>query len=519
MSLDATQWDLTCDLVVVGSGGGALTGAYTAAANGLDTVVLEKTPLLGGTSAYSGGGLFLPGNQAEERAGVQDSVERGRTYLRSVLGESDDPRREAFLTSAPQVVEFLERDQAIEFQYYSFPDYYPAQGRLPGGGHIVPVPLPAEQLGPELLERLRPTIGAERTGLDVPRDTLGGGQALIGRLLLALEGTGRAQLRTEATVDTIVIEDGRVCGVVAQTPDGPLRVRARRGVLLAAGGFEGNAELRAAHGVPGSADATMGPRGTNTGEALEAAVAVGAATDLLDEAWWCPGLVQPDGSAAFFLGLRGGIFVDASASRFANESLPYDRMGRELAADVSARVPCHYVFDSREGGRLPAINCVPGARPEDYLESGAWVRADTLEELAAELRLAPDALAGTVQRFNGFAAEGRDEDFGRGEDEYDRYFTAPSADRPNPALVPIDTPPYFAARVVLGDLGTKGGLVTDPDGQVLHADGSPIDGLYAAGNTSASVMGRFYPAPGSPIGTAMVFSYRAVQHAMSTTSS
>jgi 3-oxosteroid 1-dehydrogenase len=494
---DGGSGELECDVVVVGSGGGALTGAYTAAASGLRTVVLEKTGFFGGTSAYSGGGLFLPGNQAAARGGVTDSVERGRSYLRSLLGDGDDPRREAFLQTGPEMIAFLERDPALAFEYFSFPDYYDAEGRLPGGGHIIPSPLAGAELAPELLARLRPTIGAERNGLEIPRDLLGGGQALIARLLTAILATGSAQLRTGTAVTGLISEGDRVVGVVASSDQGTLRVTARRGVLLAAGGFEGNPELRTANGTPGRAAWTMGPRGTNTGEPIEAAVRVGAATDLMDQAWWCPGLVQPDGSAAFFLGLRGGIFVDANGERFANESLPYDRMGRVLAAEPSTRIPCQYVFDSREGGKLPAINCVPGARRSQYLESGAWKSADTIEELAALIGVPAGALRASVERFNGFAKTGVDEDFHRGEDEYDRYFAGPAADgRPNPCLTPIEQGPFYAAQVVLGDLGTKGGLVTDADARVLRLDGSVIEGLYAAGNTTASVSREFYPAPG-----------------------
>lgn len=495
---------MDCDLVVVGSGAGALTGAYTAAAAGLHVVVLEKTAFFGGTSAYSGGGLFLPGNQAETRAGVVDSVDRGRTYLRALFGQLDE-RHEAFLATAPELVEFLERDPAIEFRYFSFPDYYPVDGRLPGGGHIVPVPLPSASLDPALLARLRPTIAAERHGVAVPRDTLGGGQALIGRLLLALSATGRAVLRTGVCVDRLLVDGAAVVGVAA----GAEEFRAGA-VLLACGGFEGNGALRATFGVPGAASWTMGPRGTNAGEPLQAAIAIGATTALTDEAWWCPGLVQPDGSAAFFLGLRGGIFVDGAGERFANESLPYDRMGRALASGPGN---CQYVFDSREGGNLPAINCVPGATREQYLASGAWAQADTVAELAIEVGLPPQALQASVERFNGYAKTGVDEQFHRGEDEYDRYFAAPS-DAPNPCLLPLDRPPFYAARVVLGDLGTKGGLRTDADGRVLRGDESAIQGLYAAGNTGASITGRHYPAPGSPIGTAMVFAHRAARHAV-----
>lgn len=514
--IDGGSGELECDVVVVGSGGGALTGAYTAAAAGLRTIVLEKTGYFGGTSAYSGGGLFLPGNPAAARGGITDSVERGRTYLRSLLGEGEDPRREAFLRTGPEMIEFLERDPALAFEYFSFPDYYDAPGRLPGGGHIVPSPLAGDDLAAELMARLRPTIAAERNGLDIPRELLGGGQALIARLLIAIVATGNARLRTGTAVTELITDGDRVTGVLATTTAGTLRVSARRGVLLAAGGFEGNPGLRTASGTPGRAAWTMGPRGTNSGEPIEAATRIGAATELMDQAWWCPGLVQPDGSAAFFLGLRGGIFVDAHGERFANESLPYDRMGRVLAADPATRIPCHYVFDSREGGRLPAINCVPGARRAQYLESGAWQTADTIEELAALIGVSGDALRATVERFNGFAKTGVDEDFHRGEDEYDRYFAGPAPDgQPNPCLAPLEQGPFVAARVVLGDLGTKGGLVTDPDARVLRPDGSVIEGLYAAGNTSASVSREFYPAPGTPIGTAMVFAHRAANHILS----
>jgi 3-oxosteroid 1-dehydrogenase len=279
-------------------------------------------------------------------------------------------------------------------------------------------------------------------------------------------------------------------------------------VLLASGGFERSQELRDRFGVPGRAAHSMAPRETNTGEPLLAAVEAGAATAHLREAWFCPALLEPDGSAGFLIGLRGGVIVDGSGRRFANESLPYDRFGREMAkADATE---AWYVFDSREGARVPAIRCVPGARREDYLAAGAWVTAETVAGLADLMGVPADALEATVARWNASAAEGVDSEFHRGEDEFDRRWIFPN-DEPNPALVPLAQGPFFGAKVVLGDLGTKGGLLTDVDGNVLREDGSPLPGLYAAGNTMASVMGPVYPAPGAPIGTAMVFGYRAVQ--------
>jgi len=196
------------------------------------------------------------------------------------------------------------------------------------------------------------------------------------------------------------------------------------------------------------------------------------------------------------------VVVDGNGRRYANESLPYDQFGRAMAADP-ARVPSYVVFDARTQGRLPAIS-LPGGRPAEHLEAGTWVRSDTLAGLAAAIGVPEAELTATVERFNALAVAGEDTDFGRGRDEYDRYFA-------DPVLVPITEAPYTAARLVLSDLGTKGGLVTDTEARVLDAAGSPLAGLYAVGNASASLTGRVYPGPGTPIGTAMAFALRAVE--------
>ncbi len=291
------------------------------------------------------------------------------------------------------------------------------------------------------------------------------------------------------------------------SPEGPIQLRARRGVLIAAGGFEGNQELRDKRGVPGDVAWTMAPTGTNTGEPLEAAIAIGAATDFSAVGWFCPGLEHPDGSGSFTLGFRSGFMVDATGSRYGNECLPYDRFGRVMA-EAPERIPSWYVFDSREGGRLPAI-AMPEGDPADHLAAGTWVQADTVEELAAAIGVPAEALVATTERFNGFCATGKDEDFGRGEDEYDTFFAG--GDGPNKALTPLTQAPFYAARFVLSDLGTKGGLVTDAAGRVLRPDGSAIPGLYASSNSAASVFGPVYPGPGAPLGSAMVFASLAVR--------
>ncbi|MFE4217955.1 FAD-dependent oxidoreductase [Streptomyces sp. NPDC056844] len=508
---DRREWDATHDVIVVGSGAGAMTGALTAARDGLDTVVLERTALLGGTSAYSGAACWLPGTQVQERAGLDDSTEAARRYLRALTGDAEAERRDAFLRHAPELVARLEEDPAVEFEWRAFPDYVAAPGRMDAGRSFVPLDLAPDLLG-DLLPLVRPAIDRDRAGQGHPDSPLTAGRALIGRLLLAATRTGRAHIRTGHHVTGLVTEDGRITGVEARTPDGTVRVRARRGVLLAAGGFEGDDTLRGEHKVPGGAAWTMAPRGTNTGEVLRAAVAAGAATGLMDEAWWCPGTELPDGSAAFTLGLRGGLVVDGTGHRFANESLPYDRMGRAIAAAGGAETPVHLVFDSREGGALPAIT-VPPTDPAGHLAAGTWVRADSLPGLAALIGVPTGALTDTVARFNGFAATGTDEDHHRGEDPYDLFFAAPgNTTGPNPCLVPLDRPPYYAARLVLSDLGTKGGLRTDAHARVLTAEGRPLPGLYAAGNTGASFTGRVYPGPGVPLGSAMVFASLAVRH-------
>jgi 3-oxosteroid 1-dehydrogenase len=278
-------------------------------------------------------------------------------------------------------------------------------------------------------------------------------------------------------------------------------------VLVAAGGFEGNAGEHAARGVPGDVAWTMAPRGTNTGEPIAAAVAIGAAADYRGVGWFCPGLEQPDGGGSFTLGFRSGLMVDATGRRYANECLPYDRFGR-IMAERAERIPSWFVFDSREGGRLPAI-AMPEGDPAAHLEAGTWVRADTVEELAERIGVPAAALVATVERFNGFCATGVDEDFGRGGDEYDTFFAGGTG--PNKALTPCTEAPFHAARFVLSDLGTKGGLVTDTGGRVLRPDGSAIAGLYAAGNSAASVFGPRYPGPGAPLGSAMVFASLAVR--------
>lgn len=501
--------DPSVDVIVVGSGGAALTGAYTAAAEGLRVLVLEKTRHLGGTSAYSGACLWLPGNDVLAEAGVEDPVEDGLAYLRATVGDRTPAElQEAYVRTAPELVAFLRRCPDLEFERRPFPDYFDAPGRArPLGRGISPVPLPAERLGADL-DRLRPVVAADQFGEPVDRTTLAGGQALIGRLLLALRSTGNAEIRTSSPMESLVVEDGRVAGV--RTGSGE-RIDARLGVLLAAGGYENDpARRRSLHDLPG-ADWTSAAPGSNTGDALDAVQEVGGALDLLDEAWWCPATLFPNGRAAFTLGLRGGLVVDGTGHRFANESLPYDRMGhemRERMTALGADTAFWWVFDSRTADGVPGI-CLPQPRVEEFRAAGLWHTADDVAGLADAIGVPAAALTGTVERFTGFAGTGVDADFHRGEDDYDRFFAA--GDGPNPALVGLDRPPFHAVRVVLGDLGSKGGARIDTHGRVLDADGAAVPGLFAAGNSAASVAGNVYPGPGVPLGSGMVFAHRAAR--------
>ncbi len=311
---------------------------------------------------------------------------------------------------------------------------------------------------------------------------------------------------TGHTMTELVTDGDRVTGIVAQTADGPVTITARKGVILASGGYEGDQARRTARGVPGSADWTMAPVGTNKGEPVDAAAAVGAATALLDEGWYCPGLAQPDGWGTFTLGFRSGLMVDQTGKRYANENLPYDRFGREMAK-APERIPSWYLFDNSEGGQLPAI-AIPQGDAAAHLAAGTWVQADTVEELAEKIGI--PAIVETVDRFNGFAESGVDEDFGRGVDEFDTHFVYTDNGK-NKALSPLANGPFFAAKFVLSDLGTKGGVVTDAASRALREDGSVIPGLYATSNATASVFGAYYPAPGAPLGSAMVFGSLAVR--------
>lgn len=503
-----THWDEEVDVLVAGSGGG-LSGAYTAAREGLTVLLVEATEKFGGTTSYSnGGGMWFPCNPVLQRAGVDDTIEDALEYFRAVVGDRTPAAlQEAFVRNGAKVIEYLEQDESLAFQVFPWPDYYgkAPKARLDGNRHIIPKPISAAKLG-ELSESVRGPLGVDRNG-EAPPDYLIGGRALVGRFLLAMSKYPNASTRLETALVELVVEEGAVVGAVVEHAGERTAIRARKGVLLAAGGFEGNDELRQRFGVPGLARDTMGPWG-NLGKAHVAGIAAGADTDLMDQAWWSPGMIHPDGRAAFALWFTGGIFVNQAGERFVNESAPYDRLGRDIiermdGGDVS--LPYWMIYDDAEGAVPPVkASNVPMVETEKYIEAGLWHTADTLEELAAEIGVPGEALAATVARFNDIVDKGEDEDFGRGDEAYDRAFSQGA-----PPLTPIVQGPFHAAAFGISDLGTKGGLRTDTAARVLTAAGVPIPGLYAAGNTMAAVSGTTYPGGGNPIGASVLFSHLA----------
>jgi 3-oxosteroid 1-dehydrogenase len=537
------------DVVVVGSGAAGMTAALTAAHHGLTTAVIEKAGTFGGSTARSGGGLWIPGNEVVRRAGVADTPEQARAYLTHVVaGHATDARQQALLEHGPAMLDLVRRLTPLEFTWVpGYADYYPeAPGGLAAGRSIEPVPLDGRVLGPDLATLSPPYLPAPPGVIITQRDyrwlSLGprhpraavaaarvAGRAARARLLRqrplsmgqALAAGLRAGLATAGVpvwlgtpMTGLCRTDGRVTGVEVTRDGQPAVITARRGVLLAAGGFERNAEMRQQYQrAPVDVAWTTGAAG-NTGDAIRAGHAAGGALDLMDDAWWGPSIPLPSGP--FFClaerSLPGCLLVNAAGQRFVNECAPYvDAVHAmyEAHSEESPAIPAWLILDQRYRSRYVFAGLTPGRPfPRRWYAAGVVFRADTVAELAAQAGIDPAGLAKTVTRFAEFAQAGHDADFRRGESAYDRYYGDPRV-RPNPNLAPLATPPFYAVRIVPGDLGTKGGLVTDERARVLRPDGSRVPGLYAAGNASAAVMGHSYAGAGATIGPAMTFGYLA----------
>lgn len=548
-----TDWDYTKDVVVVGSGGGGMTAAVVAAQAGMDTLIIEKTEDYGGSTALSGGGLWVPNNHLLKRDGLDDSLEKARTYMAHTVGDRvPQARQDAYLENAPEMVKYLTSNSEVQFQRsVGYADYYPERpGGMADGRALEAAPFDGGRLGDEFanlrqqeievpaglaftvsefnkLSMIMSTWEGKATAIKVGLRTIY--NLLTGVKYLTLGGALIARLRRslmEANVplwlntplQELVFEDDAVVGIVAERDGKPLHIRAREGVILAAGGFAHNQEMREEfQPSPVRARWSSANKG-NTGDAIQLGMEAGAATDLLEDAWWGPSSIQPDGDPMFHVGERsypGSIMVNAAGRRFTNEAASYVDVVHamyEKHSDETPHVPATFIMDQRYRNNYIFGTLFPRQPiPDSYLESGYIKVADTLEELAEKSGVDPEGLVETVERFNRFARTGVDEDFGRGSSAYDRYYGDPTVE-PNPCLAPIKKPPFYAVQMVPGDLGTKGGLVVDEHARVLRNDGAIIKGLYATGNTSASVMGNTYPGPGSTIGPTMTFGYVAAKH-------
>jgi 3-oxosteroid 1-dehydrogenase len=543
----------TCDVVVVGAGGAGMTAALAAAKHGLETVVIEKSAYFGGSTARSGGGVWIPGNRALRAAGQVDTddAEEARRYLEAIVGDVvPKERRDTFLERGPEVMDFILDNTPVRFTWVpEYSDYLPEQpGGRPRGRSVEPAPMDGRILGAEL-DRLHPPYAKAPAnlivtqadfrkislGLRTIRGPLTMMRVMVKRLISSLRGRrmyamGNAltislrkglmdagvPVQYETPLTGLIIEGGRVVGVRAERDGAEIEIRARRGVILGSGGFEKSEALREKY-LPAPTDAdwsTAAP--SNTGAGIEAGVAIGAATDLMDDAWWGPTIPLPSGPW-FCLAERnlpGSIIVNSAGRRFMNEALPYVEATHAIYAGEGtgvSHVPAWLVMDQRYRNRYLFAGLSPRQPfPGRWYKFGTVRRGSSLAELAAEIDVPADALAETVRRFNGFAESGIDEDFHRGESAYDRYYADPRV-KPNPSLHSIDRGPFYAVKIVPGDLGTKGGIVTDERARALRPDGSVIEGLYAAGNCSSAVMGRTYAGPGATIGPAMTFGYLAAE--------
>jgi 3-oxosteroid 1-dehydrogenase len=558
-------FDHVVDVLIVGSGGGGMTAALTAEASGLDALVVEKSSYFGGSTALSGGGIWVPGAPAQRREGYVPDPDGVVEYLRLITGGLvSEARIRQYVESSPQMLEFLERlSPWLEFVWKpGYADYYP---ELPGGSELgstinVP-PIDLRKLGDDEQMLLKPLALApkgiwlgpkELRSFYRVRQSWAGkgvllklisrmvrarvfgeriaaiGQSLAARLRLAMRERSIPLWLDSPMADLLTDADGSVTGALVERNGTKQRIGARRGVILASGGFDHDLAWRKEHQPVVDQDWSFG-NPASMGDGIRAGQKIGAATELLDEAWWFPAIQWPDGRMQFMLNERmmpAQFIVNGEGKRFINEAAPYMDFGHAMIDGQKSgvtHIPCWLITDHRSfnryvvGGHLP-IPKIPGAPvptgrkvPAAWLESGVVKAAMGWDELSAKIGVPADQLRATATRFDELARKGHDDDFNRGDSVYDNYYGDPTL--PNPNLYPLGDPPYYAFRIVLGDLGTSGGLLTDEYARVLRADGSVVPGLYAVGNTSAAVMGRSYAGAGATIGPAMTFGFVAAKHA------
>lgn len=558
---DATK---TVDLLVIGSGAAGMSAALRAKSLGAEVLVIEASDKYGGSTAMSGGVCWIGNNPKIDASGIPDDDDSVLAYLRAITkGEVPDRRLAEYIRGAQRMMLWMEANTHARFDpLVKYTDYYPeAEGGRPGGRSMESRPFDGALLGEELKNLRRPHPQSQimgRFGITAAqaqvmlaggfmtklmmawlflkyflraakrrrfgRDTfLACGNALIGRLRRSMLDRD-IPLWLEAPAERLLVEDGRVVGARVSRGGATADVRARWGVLLAAGGFSRNLEMRQQHQREPITTEWHAGNPHDLGAGIRMGLDVGGRVELMKEAWWTPVTLVPKSEFAWVLVVEkncpGGIFVNQRGERFCNEAAPYIDVVIDMYADqekTGATVPCWLVFDADFRRKYPVGPVAPGyampdsAVPRRYRDD-FLIRAATLDELAQKIAVPADALRATVERHNGFARTGVDEDFGRGNSASDRYYGDHRV-TPNPNLAPIDNAPFYAIAVYPGDLGTKGGLVTDDAGRVLGAEDRPIPGLYAAGNNHASVMGRTYPGAGGTISPALTYGFLAAEAA------
>lgn len=540
---DNQNWNLEADVVVLGSGGAAMTAAITAHDFGAkDVVILEKSGMVGGTTAMSGGMLWIPNNNHQQAAGIADSDEDIVSYLDSLAPGTLDPETLwAFMQGGPEMLRYLADKTPVRLVAFSdFPDYQSyAPGAKPDGGRSLDNEAFAfERLGKwatrvnpskmayplrgSLMEATRGLLDEETLAERERGDYRGLGQALAGSLFMAVIDRG-IPVEFEKRARKLVKDGDRIIGVIAEDANGKdFSVRARRGVVIATGGFEWNEELVRTF-VRGP---LTGPVSVpeNEGDGLLMAIEAGAKLGNMQNAFWMQSVLEyePQHRAAkpnYLLGSDerarpGAILVNRKGKRFVNEAANYNALGKALHAfDAGthsyANLPYWLVIDQRNKDKYHNFGSAPGAPPPAFM-----LQADTLEELAEKAGIGPAGLVAEVAHFNDMVRMGHDDDFNRGDSTYDNFYMWGDMDFDPPyrTLGVIDQGPFYAVKMEAGALGTSGGPKTNADGQVVDWNGNPIPGLYAAGNAMAAVLGEIYGGAGGTLGPGMTFGYLAGKH-------
>ncbi|GGD80382.1 FAD-dependent oxidoreductase [Croceicoccus mobilis] len=532
------SWDQITDVVVIGSGSAGLSAALSARSHGAEVLILERSGKLGGTSAVSGGLPWIPNNHHMQELGAEDSREEALTYLRRLsLGKMDEALCETYVDTAPDVIRFLEAETELEFVALTIPDYHPEFEGGKTGRSLTARVFPAGELG-ELRPALRMSphfpfpvsladVNDGKTNLLDPqmiadrmaKDLVGTGHALMAGMIAAAQDKGIG-MQMGMRVRELVMEDGVVVGVVVETADGRQRIGARRGVVIASGGFEWNDEL-VRDFIFGPEIAPLSPP-FNEGDGLKMAMGAGAELGNMSEAWFHASIRIPgeeyEGRQLNRLTSAerhspGSIIVNAHGQRFVNEALSYHDVCLAMREhdpqtfefpNAKAWIVIHHAFLDK----YTFMTRMPGDPVPDWL-----TRAPTLRELADSIGVDADGLEATVARFNAHAKAGTDPDFHRGESAYDRYYGDPDRDGALRTLGPLDQPPFYACELRIGALGTRGGPRVTGNAQVRSTTGGVIAGLYAAGNAMASFTGMSYPGAGGTIGPALTFGYLAGRHA------